>query len=241
MLFEFILEVENGIIIGDVVEDCQKFILVNLILCYFFSSRVVLVVLLYLCMVCLLSVLKLLLIVVYGNCGIYEYKYELYIIVLCVGFVVYVQFLFLDIEVLLSVVLLYDLGVLYVNFDLLYIFWQLMVKEWVLVVVYFKVSYMVVLEIGKLCEEVGQVIGQYYEWFDGSGYFFMLIKEKIFLIGLILVFVDVMVVIIECGGEGVVYQVMLVIWFILEEFDLVFKVYICILLWDLVVLFGYGD
>lgn len=238
---ELTLEVENGITTGDVAEDCHKLILANPILCRLSSSKAALAALSHLRMVRLPGPLKLLLAAAYDNRGTYEYKHELHTIALCAGFAAYAKLSSLDTELLLSAALLHDLGVLYVNPDLLHSSRQLTAKEWASVAVHPKVSHMVALEIGKLREEVGLAIGQHHERLDGSGYPFMLTKEKISPIGSILAAADAMAAIIERGGEGAAYQATLAIRLIPEEFNPVLKAYICSSLRDLAASFGHGD
>lgn len=238
---ELTLEVENGITTGDVADDCQKIILANPILCHLASSKAALAALSHLRLVRLPSALKLLLAAAYDNRGTVEYTHELHTIALCAGFAAYAQLSALDTELLLSAALLHDLGVLYVNPDLLHAERPLTAKEWASVAVHPKVSHMVALEIGKLREEVGLGIGQHHERLDGSGYPFMLTKEKISPIGSILAAADAMAAIIERGGEGAAYQATLAIRLIPEEFNPVLKAYICSSLRDLAGSFGHGD
>lgn len=238
---ELTLEVENGITTGDVAEDCQKLILADPILCHLSSSKAALAALSHLRLVRLPSALKLLLAAAYDNRGTQEYKHELHTIALCAGFAAYARLSALDTELLLSAALLHDLGVLYVNPDLLHSSRQLTAKEWASVAVHPKVSHMVALEIGKLREEVGLAIGQHHERLDGSGYPFMLTKERISPIGSVLAAADAMAAIIERGGEGAAYQATLAIRLIPEEFNPVLKAYICTSLRDLAVSFGHGD
>lgn len=238
---ELTLEVENGITTGDVADDCQKTILANPILCHLASSKAALASLSHLRLVRLPSALKLLLAAAYGHRGGDEYAHELHTIALCAGFAAYAQLSSMDTELLLSAALLHDLGVLYVNPDLLHAERQLTAKEWASVAVHPKVSHMVALEIGKLREEVGLGIGQHHERLDGSGYPFMLTKEKISPIGSILAAADAMAAIIERGGEGAAYQATLAIRLIPEEFNPVLKAYICTSLRDLAGSFGHGD
>lgn len=238
---ELSLEVENGITTGDVAEDCQKLILANPILNHLSGSKAALAALSHLRLVHLPSALKLLLAAAYDNRGTSEYSHELHTIALCAGFAAYARLPALDTELLLSAALLHDLGVLYVNPDLLHSSRQLTAKEWATVAVHPKVSHMVALEIGKLREEVGMGIGQHHERLDGSGYPFMLTKERISPIGSILAAADAMAAIIERGGEGAAYQATLAIRLIPEEFNPVLKSYICTSLRDLAASFGHGD
>lgn len=237
---ELTLEVENGITTGDVAEDCQKLILANPILCHLSSSKAALAALSHLRMVRLPSPLKLLLAAAYDNRTTHEYTHELHTIAICAGFAAYAKLSALDTELLLSAALLHDLGVLYVNPELLHSSRQLTAKEWASVAVHPKISHMVAMEIGKLRDVVGHAIGQHHERLDGSGYPFMLTKEKISPIGSILAAADAMAAIIERGGEGAAYQATLAIRLIPEEFNPVLKAYICCSLRDLAASSGNG-
>lgn len=224
---ELTLEVEKGITTGEVAEDCQKLIQANPILGHLSGSKAALAALSHLRMIHLPSAMKLLLAAAYDNRGTYEYTHELHTIALCAGFAAHAQLSVLDTEMLLSAALLHDLGVLYVNPDLLHSSRQLTAKEWASVAVHPKISHMVALSIGKLRDEVGLGIGQHHERLDGSGYPFMLTKEKISTIGSILAAADAMAAIIERGGEGAAYQATLAIRLIPEEFDPVLRDYVC--------------
>lgn len=238
---ELTLEVEKGITTGEVAEDCQKLIQTNPILGRLSGSKAALAALSHLRMVRLPSALKLLLAAAYDNRGTYEYTHELHTIALCAGFAAHAQLSTLDTEMLLSAALLHDLGVLYVNPDLLHPTRELTAKEWASVAVHPKISHMVALGIGKLRDEVGLGIGHHHERLDGSGYPFMLTKEKISPIGSILAAADAMAAIIERGGEGAAYQATLAIRLIPEEFDPVLRAYVCTSLRDLAASFGHSD
>lgn len=238
---ELTLEVENGISTGDVADDCQKIILGNPVLSHLASSKAAFAALSHLRMVHLPSPLKLLLAAAYDNRGTCEYTHELHTIALCAGFAAYAQLSASDTELLLCAALLHDLGVLYVNPDLLHANRRLTAKEWASVAVHPKVSHMVALEIGKLREEVGLGIGQHHERLDGSGYPYMLTKERISPIGSILAAADAMAAIIERGGEGAAYQATLAIRLIPEEFNPLLRAYICSSLRDLASSFAHGD
>ncbi|RIX45086.1 MAG: HD domain-containing protein [Rhodocyclales bacterium GT-UBC] len=238
---ELTLEVENGITTGDVADDCQKVILSNPVMCHLANNKAALAALSHLRMVRLPSALKLLLAAAYENRRTHEYLHELHTIALCAGFAAYARLSAMDTELLLSAALLHDLGVLYVNPELLEPSRRLTAREWASVAVHPRVSHMVALEIGKLRDEVGMGIGQHHERLDGSGYPFMLTKEKISPIGSILAAADAMAAIIERGGEGAAYQATLAIKLIPEEFNPVLKAYICTSLRDLVSAASCGD
>lgn len=238
---ELSLEIENGISTGDVVEDCEALILSNPILSSLAGSKAALAALSHLRMVRLPSGLRLLLTAAYDNRGTFEYAHELHTIALCAGFAAYAHLSALDTELLLSAALLHDLGVLYVNPELLRSTGQLTAKEWATVAAHPKVSHLVALEIGKMREEVGRGICQHHERLDGSGYPFMLTKENISPIGAILAAADAMSAIIERGGDGASYRATLAIRLIPEEFDPSFKAYICASLRDLAASFGHGE